>query len=453
MNEFANLVKWAAITAASPFVLRGLYMASRAVYDDVYERARVWKQDRLTLEHIKQQNAVNAIRHITPNEQARLGVVFDGQHFRDLDSRGVYTMVKNQLFDPINERLDRMERLLIAAGPGGATKAAEMLPAATGAAVSRLPSRVPLFGLFDGAPSFRDIVLGVTLDENGQPQVVRSDMAKLVHVAVGGSSGWGKSVFLRSLGYQLAKSTDPVDLVMIDLEGTTLAPFAECDRLIYPVVDNETDATNVLRDLEGELSKRSELFSVFPGVDSLYAYNARTDHPLRPVVALIDEATALLENSVIAAIIRTLALRARKYGLWLVLAGQDWKASSLDTAIRNQLSTRVQFRAMSGSQSRVLLERSDAESIDVAGRAFGWLPGRDLLEFQAPIIGYDDILSSMAGGGPQRDVPQEQSEDDKILDLYERGMSRRQVALAVWGYTNAKCYATIDATIAQNATA
>ena len=59
----------------------------------------------------------------------------------------------------------------------------------------------------------------------------------------------------------------------------------------------------------------------------------------------------------------------------------------------------------------------------------------------------------MAGGGPQRDVPQEQSESDKILDLHERGMSRRQIALAVWGYSNAKCYATIDATIASNTTA
>jgi hypothetical protein len=395
----------------------------------------------------------HAIRHIAPDERARLGVVFDGEHFRDLDSRGVYTMVKNELFDPINERLDRMERMLIAAGPGGATKATEMLAAPNDTTMPRLPSRVPLSGLLDGPPSFRDVILGVALDENGQPQVVRSDMAKLVHVAVGGSSGWGKSVFLRSLGYQLAKSADPVDLVMVDLEGTTLAPFAECDRLLYSVVDNETDATNVLRDLEGELSKRSELFAQFPGVDSLYAYNARSEYPLRPVVALIDEATALLENTAIASVIRTLALRARKYGLWLVLAGQDWKASSLDTAIRNQLSTRVQFRAMSGSQSRVLLERSDAESLDVAGRAYGWLPGRDLLEFQAPIISYDDILSAMAGGGPQRDVPQEQSESDKIHDLHERGMSRRQIALAVWGYTNAKCYATIDAIIAPNATA
>jgi hypothetical protein len=424
--------------------------AYRRFFPKLYKSMMLVRAERIELQAMQ----ADAIRHIAPDKNARLGVVYDGHDFRDLDSRAVYTMVKNVFFDPINERLDRMERLMIASGPSHSDRAIEALEAP--AQVAQLPTRVPLTGLLDGAPTFRDIVLGVGIDDSGNRQVVRSDMAKLVHVAIGGSSGWGKSVFLRSLAYQLAKSADPVDLVMVDLEGATLAPFTNCDRLLYPVVDDEKGAAYVMRELTGELDRRKAMFAEFPGIDSLYAYNAVAKERVNPIVSIFDEATALLENTEIERQIRVLALRARKYGLWLVLAGQDWKANSLDTAIRNQLSTRIQFKAMSGGQSRVLLQRSDAESLNVAGRAFGWLPGRDLVEFQAPIIGYEDILSAMSGNGPQREIVDELSEPERIVEMHEQGTSRRQIALAIFGYSNAKVYARIDAainaTVAQNAT-
>lgn len=424
----------------------------RRFFPKLYASRRIVELDDIEL----RQRLAHAIQHIPPDTNARLGVVFDGEHFRDLDSRAIYTMLENTFFDPINERLDRLERLMIAAGPGGATKAAEMLPQPQNAAP--LPTRVPLTGLLDGPPSLKEIVLGVGHDDSGQSQIIRADMAKLVHVAVGGSSGWGKSVFLRSLAYQLARCIEPVDLVLIDLEGVTFSPFARCDRLLYPVADNETDTTAILTELSYELDRRRELYGNYPGVDSIYAYNAVAGEPIRPVVSLFDEATALLDNSAIERQIKNLSLRARKYGLWLVLAGQDWKASSLDTAIRNQLSTRIQFRAASGGQSRVLLERPDAEGIEVSGRAFGWIPGRDLVEFQAPIISHEDILAAMSGSGPQRELGENQDENDQIHEMAEAGCSKRQISLAVFGYANGETYRRIHevlgdyTTVAEGAT-
>ena len=106
---------------------------------------------------------------------------------------------------------------------------------------------------------------------------------------------------------------------------------------------------------EDEMNRRKDLFARFPGIDDLAGYNAVAAEPLRPIVAIVDEATALLGNKAVENALRTVALRARKYGLWLLLAGQDWKASSLDSAIKNQLSTRVQFKALSGAQSLSLI--------------------------------------------------------------------------------------------------
>jgi DNA segregation ATPase FtsK/SpoIIIE-like protein len=288
-------------------------------------------------------------------------------------------------------------------------------------------------------------VLGVTVREDGQAEVIRADMGRLVHVAVGGSSGWGKSVFLRILAYQLAKSSDPVGLALIDLEGATFAPFSLCDRLLWPVADTEADALAIFRELAHEMDRRKALYAQHPGVDSLRAYNARAEEPLTPVVILVDEATALLGDKPVENATRTLALRARKYGLWLVLGGQDWKASSLDTAIRNQLSSRIQFRAMSSSQSRVLLQQSGAENLDTPGRALAILPGHPLLELQAPVIAYEDIIVALAGSGPQNPMPTEAdvTREELIRILAGEGLSQRQIELQVFGYTGGKAHTEV----------
>jgi S-DNA-T family DNA segregation ATPase FtsK/SpoIIIE len=215
------------------------------------------------------------------------------------------------------------------------------------------------------------------MHDDGRAEVVRADMGRLVHVAVGGSSGWGKSVFLRALAYQLARSAEPVDLALVDLEGVTFAPFARCDRLLYPVANTEQAALAVFQALTREMNRRRGLYQAFPGADNLATYNTQASDPLPPIVCLVDEATALLQDGGVESAIRELVLKARKYGLWCVLGGQSWKASVLDTTIRDQMASRVQFKAMSASQSRVLLEQGGVEQLDVLGQALAILPGRE----------------------------------------------------------------------------
>lgn len=320
----------------------------------------------------------------------------------------------------------------------------------------RWPSRVPLRGILDGAPSYRRLALGVTMNGDGRAEIVRGDMTRMVHVAVGGSSGWGKSVFLQSLAYQMALSTDRVDMAMVDLEGVTFAPFAHCPRLLYPVADNERDTLAILQALTQELDHRRELYARYPGVADLDGYNARAGDPLAPIVVLFDEATALLDDKAVEGAIKTLTLRARKYGLWVVLGGQDWKASSLDTAIRNQLASRVQFRAMSASQSRVLLQQNGAETLDVPGRALAILPGRELMKLQAPLVN-DGMLARLGDGGPRSELPDVAQGDggqtQEILDLAADGLSRREIESRVFGYSGGAAHRRVAEVLGATTTA
>ncbi len=307
-----------------------------------------------------------------------------------------------------------------------------------------LPPQVNLLDLLppEGA-SLNQIALGVTLTPTGL-ETVRSPLHDLVHIAIGGSSGWGKSIMLRTLAFQIATAAEPCDLVCIDLEGITFAPFARSARLRYAIADTENDALAVLADLVEEMNRRRALFSAYPGCDSLGSYNALADAPLPTIAVLVDESTALLSDKTVESAIRTLTLRARKFGVYAILGGQDWKAASLDTAIRNQLSSRIQFKAQDGSQSRVLLGTPDAASLDRPGRAYALLPGRPRLELQAPFINVSTLARELPAGVVRLGTPpveviaaalsENQAEADRQFKAFiAAGESRRAAALKAYG--------------------
>lgn len=416
---------------------------------DVDKRANELHIERM--EHNLQQHKIDNARQIWPDFDGQFPILWDGTRALDPNRGIAFSLDGVRDFVPEIVRGEQIARMLRAGRGWPYSEQGESMLKAPAVDLG-WPSRVPLRALLNGGPSYKRLALGVTLwqdEETGQihKDVVTADMESLVHVAVGGSSGWGKSVFLRALAFQLAKSAEPVDLAMIDLEGATFAPFAQSGRLLWPIADDESGALAIFGELTGELDRRKELFAEYPGVDSLSAYNMRAAEPLPPLVCLVDEATALLGDKGVEGALRTLALRARKYGLWLILAGQDWKATSLDTAIRNQLGARVQFKAMSPSQSRILLQQAGAEELPAKGRALAWLPGRDLTELQAPWVSRTDILEALTGGGPRLEMPETPAklsngrgvDPDKaaqVLELKTRGESDTAIARQVFGYGN-----------------
>lgn len=322
------------------------------------------------------------------------------------------------------------------------------------------PTQVDLLDLLPHGPTLRHVVLGVTVDEAGQRQTVAAPLAKLVHIAVGGSSGWGKSVFLRGLAYQIVAAPEAAELALIDLEATTFSPFATSPRLRCEIADTEPMALDILSNLTHELEYRKRLFKQHPTVEKLADYNRLAEAPLPVVALLIDEATALLSDSDVENQLRTLALRARKYGIYAILGAQDWKAARMDTAIRNQLSTRVQFKAQDAGQSRILLGRGDAARIEQLGRAYAVLPGKPHVELQAPHIGLETIVAHLGPDGvqppPTTLMPEGEAvepgieptdQEQFILDLYDTGQSHAKICETVWGYKSSKRYPNIDAVL------
>jgi len=235
-----------------------------------------------------------------------------------------------------------------------------------------------------------DYMIGFGLSREGE---IWKPLEKLRHIVVAGSTDSGKSAFLRSLLYQLCKSSGPVELYLTDMEGLTFAAFEGVPQLAHPIAESVEEATKIAFRLVQEMERRTALYQAtgrFPEKLSEYhaaiANNPPTSNLQSPIsnlpwiVAIFDEFTALMDEagkrSDLYRLMGQLAMRGRKYGITLVFAGQDFKADLLGTRITNQLRTRVQFACATAYQSQVVLGKSGAEKITTPGRALVSFGGR-----------------------------------------------------------------------------
>ena len=177
-----------------------------------------------------------------------------------------------------------------------------------------------------------------------------------------------------------------------------------------------------------ELERRKGLFMSVGGAKSLADYNSRANgNAVRPLCAVLDEGTVLFKgDGKLTDKATDLVLLGRSFGLWLILAAQDFKVKATASEIRNQLTTRVQFHAQDPTQARILLGHADAQGLGV-GRAIVRLKGRESdIQLQAPVVSRDEIDGLLAGQqGAQRGAPVEDldvmAKDDKaqaVINAY-----------------------------------
>lgn len=261
-----------------------------------------------------------------------------------------------------------------------------------------LPSKVDLSQLISTGPSLDALAIGVEAVNNNLQPVV-SPLAALVHIGVGGSSGWGKTVFLQSLAFQMVLSPEPVEIAFIDVEEQSFTPFSSLGRdvLRYPVAHEEDDILAILNDLRAEWHRRRKLFREYPQVDNIAAYNKAAPVALPPIVLMVDEVNMLTDNKEIIEALTKLGQGTRKYGVYCIVGGQNWNAKDIPTKLRDNFSTRIQMRAMSRSQSNVMIADGAAAEIINHGRAYVVIPGRVMVEVQTPYISKKDIINALTG--------------------------------------------------------
>ena len=221
------------------------------------------------------------------------------------------------------------------------------------------------------------------------------------HGLVGGTTGSGKSEFLRSLVAGLAAHNDPTRLnfILIDFKGG--AAFKACERLPHTIgtISNldEQLANRALISLEAEMERRQRLFAAAgEGVDNIIEYHATNPpEPMPRLLLVIDEFAMLAKDfpDVLTSLVSIGAV-GRTLGVHMILATQR-PAGVVNNDILANTNLRVALRVQSKEDSSNVIEVPDAASIERSqmGRAYIKLGQTDITPIQTALAtGYSGVV-------------------------------------------------------------
>jgi S-DNA-T family DNA segregation ATPase FtsK/SpoIIIE len=208
--------------------------------------------------------------------------------------------------------------------------------------------------------------LGKGID--GKP--VWTDLAKMPHVLVAGTTGSGKSGCVNAILSSILMQASPneVRLVLVDPKQVELNHYENVPHLLTPVVTSPRLAANVLANLIGEMENRYGIMGQARCRNLAELNRARAkarEAPLPHILCVIDELADLMMVSpaeVEDSIIR-LAQKSRATGIHLVLATQRPSTDIITGTIKVNIPARIAFAVSSQTDSRVILDQGGAEAL------------------------------------------------------------------------------------------
>jgi S-DNA-T family DNA segregation ATPase FtsK/SpoIIIE len=241
------------------------------------------------------------------------------------------------------------------------------------------------------------LALALGKDIAGHPVV--TDLARMPHLLVAGTTGSGKSVALNAMILSLLYKSEPraVRLILIDPKMLELSVYQDIPHLLAPVVTDMKQATNALGWCVAEMDRRYKLMN-WIGARNLSGFNhkvvdRKVDDPFSPdpekprellpmphIVVVIDELADLMMvvGKKVEELIARLAGKARAAGIHLVLATQRPSVDVITGLIKANIPTRVAFQVSSKVDSRTILDQSGAEALLGAGDMLYLPPGTGL---------------------------------------------------------------------------
>lgn len=209
------------------------------------------------------------------------------------------------------------------------------------------------------------LAVALGLDVSGTPIV--TDIGKLPHVLIAGTTGSGKSVmvntFISSLLFRASPSE--VKLILIDPKRVELTMYADIPHLLTPVVVEPAQAVSALKWALKEMDGRYQKFAE-AGVRNLDSYNELAGFQAMPyIVIFIDELADLMAVAAVEVedSIARLAQMARATGIHLVLATQRPSVDVITGLIKANIPARMAFSVSSGVDSKVILDQPGAEKL------------------------------------------------------------------------------------------
>ncbi len=284
------------------------------------------------------------------------------------------------------------------------------------------PNLVTLGDIFEDLPSTASpLAVWLGKDISGAP--VWTDLARMPHLLIAGTTGSGKSGCINTiLTSTLLRSTpDEVRFILIDPKKIELNHYESIPHLLTPVVSSPKEASAVLTNVVTEMDRRYERLSSVRA-RNLHEANRvlrqRGEATMPYLLVVIDELADLMMISpqeVEDCVIR-LAQKSRAVGIHLVLATQRPSVDVITGMIKANVPSRIAFAVSSQTDSRVILDQQGAESLLGQGdMLFKPLGTSRLQRLQGAYVSEEEIALVVEQCRHQR----EQDLDESLLEAPE----------------------------------
>ncbi len=228
--------------------------------------------------------------------------------------------------------------------------------------------------------------LALGKDIGGAPLI--TELSRMPHLLIAGTTGSGKSVCMNALitSLLLKRSPDELRLLMVDPKMLELPMYNGIPHLLTEVVTDPRLAARSLKWLLLEMERRYRVLSA-RGCRNIGSYNIKMDkegpvsegeEKLPYIVVLIDELADLMITSgkEVEEPIARLAQTARAVGIHLIVATQRPSVDVITGVIKANFPARIAFQVASRTDSRTILDQNGAESLLGKGDMLFLPPGQ-----------------------------------------------------------------------------
>ncbi len=241
------------------------------------------------------------------------------------------------------------------------------------------------------------LTLALGKDIVGNPFI--TDLKKLPHLLIAGTTGSGKSVGVNAMILSLLYKNPPdqLKLVMIDPKMVEFSIYADIPHLLTPIITDPKKAIGALQSVAKEMERRYSLMSEYK-VKTIDSYNEQAPNngveAFPYLIVVIDELADLMMTGCKEAEfpIARIAQMGRASGLHLIVATQRPSVDVVTGLIKTNLPSRVSFRVGTKIDSKVILDTDGAQSLLGRGDMLFTPPGSNgLVRLHAPFATEDEI--------------------------------------------------------------
>lgn len=232
-------------------------------------------------------------------------------------------------------------------------------------------------------------LLTLALGKDIAGEVIVTDLAKMPHLLVAGTTGSGKSVAVNAMILSILFNASPseVKFIMIDPKMVELSFYQDIPHLLAPVVTDMSQAANALKWTVGEMERRYKTMAKV-GTKNIVGFNQKIENAIKNgepivnpysadpndpdflekwpyIVVIIDELADLMmvAGKKIEQYIARIAQKARAVGIHLIVATQRPSVDVITGLIKANIPARISFQVSSKIDSRTILDQMGAETL------------------------------------------------------------------------------------------